>query len=219
MTSTTPARLRPAVATMIACLALSAVLGTGSYAAGVLTGKDVKNGSLTGKDLKTESVTGKHVKNLTGADLDEGSLTTVPNAEHALTADKFGTVEPQDILTAVGCAKSKVHGYARVRGNAGSMPNTFTESSTFVDTQFNCSGSPVIVRRVSVGHYRVKFPANPLTLALVQVRTDNDAGDQQICAAVQRVTADGPDQWSFDVQGTVCGSDGARDFDFTIALP
>jgi hypothetical protein len=63
-------------ALVVAVLALVASLGGGSYAAKLLTGKDIKNGSITGKDIKKKSLTGKLVKDksLTGADLKDGSV-------------------------------------------------------------------------------------------------------------------------------------------------
>ncbi len=63
-------------ALVVALLALVASLGGGSYAAQLLTGKDIKNGSITGKDIKKNSVKGKQVKDksLTGADLKDGSV-------------------------------------------------------------------------------------------------------------------------------------------------
>ncbi|MBJ7357002.1 hypothetical protein [Nocardioides sp.] len=78
----------------VAILALVAALGGGgSYAAKLLTGKDIRNGSIAGKDVKKSTLEGKHVKDrsLTGADLKDGSL---------LAADLApGTLE--DRMTAV----------------------------------------------------------------------------------------------------------------------
>lgn len=60
----------------VAMLALVASLGGASYAAKVITGKDIKNGSITAKDVKAKTLTGKQVKDksLTGADVKDGSL-------------------------------------------------------------------------------------------------------------------------------------------------
>jgi hypothetical protein len=51
-------------------------LGSGSYAAVTITGKNVKNSSLTGKDIKNSSLTGSDVKNssLGTSDVKNGSL-------------------------------------------------------------------------------------------------------------------------------------------------
>jgi hypothetical protein len=63
-------------ATWLAALALVASAGGAGYAAGLLTGEDIKNGSLTGKDVENGSLTGKDVENgsLTGKDVKNGSL-------------------------------------------------------------------------------------------------------------------------------------------------
>jgi hypothetical protein len=75
-------------ALVVALLALVASLGGGSYAAKLLTGKDIKDGSITGKDIKKNSLQGKQVKDksLTGKDVKDGSV---------LAADlAAGTLEP-----------------------------------------------------------------------------------------------------------------------------
>jgi hypothetical protein len=93
---------RPAPATVIALVALFVALGGTSYAALVITGKNIKNGSITGKDIKNSTLTGKKVKNrsLTGSDIKSGSITgkqiaesklgTVPSANNANNATQLG---------------------------------------------------------------------------------------------------------------------------------
>ena len=191
--------IRPTLATIVALLALVVALGSGSYAAGVLTGKDVRNGSLTGKDL------------------DERSLDTVPSTEHALSADTVGYVDADQILTTFGCQKGKVRGYARIKGNSGAMPNTFTPSPTYVDNVFNCSGSDVVVRRIATGHYRVKFLDNPAFVASAQIRTDVDADDWNVCSSIFKITV-GADSTAFDVITSTCGTGSLQDVDFTLVL-
>lgn len=68
---------RPAPANLISLLALFIALGGTSYAAVVLTGKNIKNGTITSKDIKSSTLTGKQIKNgsLTGLDLKTGSIT------------------------------------------------------------------------------------------------------------------------------------------------
>ena len=166
MNRTTLRKTRPALATIVAFLALFVALGSASYAAGILTGKEVKNGSLTGKDIKTDSVTGEDVRDLTGGDLDESSLGAVPEAAHATKADhatnadrakdaeKVGGVPAAQVLTIPGCQSGKVLGYARIKANAGTIPATYTSSATHVDSTNNCSGASVAVRRDAVGQYR-----------------------------------------------------------------
>ncbi|CAN5476245.1 hypothetical protein BH11ACT8_BH11ACT8_06260 [soil metagenome] len=63
-------------ALIVAILALVTALGGTSYAAKLITGKDIKNNSVAGKDIKNNSLTGKDIKNksLTAADLKKGTL-------------------------------------------------------------------------------------------------------------------------------------------------
>jgi hypothetical protein len=63
-------------ALVVAILALVASMGGASYAAKMITGKDIKNGSITGKDIKKGSLTAKQVKksSLTGTQLKDGSV-------------------------------------------------------------------------------------------------------------------------------------------------
>ena len=62
---------RPSPALVVAILALVMATGGTSFAAKLITGKDVKNSSLTGVDVKNSSLTGADVKNgsIAGADL------------------------------------------------------------------------------------------------------------------------------------------------------
>jgi len=61
-------------ALVVALLALVMSLGGTSYAAKLITGKDIKNGSVTNKDIKKSTITGKQVKNgsIKSADLASG---------------------------------------------------------------------------------------------------------------------------------------------------
>jgi hypothetical protein len=63
-------------ALVVAILALVASLGGGSYAAKLITGKDIKNNSISGKDIKRSTVKSRNVKNesLLGKDVKDGSL-------------------------------------------------------------------------------------------------------------------------------------------------
>lgn len=70
----------------VALLALVMSLGGASFAAKLITGKDIKNGSITGKDIKKKSLTGKLVKDksLTGADVKDGSVSAADLAAGTL---------------------------------------------------------------------------------------------------------------------------------------
>ena len=54
---------RVSYANVMATVAVFIALGGSSYAAVMVTGKNVKNGSLTGADVKNSSLTGGDVKN------------------------------------------------------------------------------------------------------------------------------------------------------------
>jgi hypothetical protein len=70
---------RPSVALVVAFVALFAALGGTGYAALKITGKDIVNKSLGGKELKPDTLTGDQVK--------ESALGSVPEAAHAANAD------------------------------------------------------------------------------------------------------------------------------------
>jgi hypothetical protein len=81
-------RLRPTPAMVVACIALSVALGGTSVAAINALPKN----SVGTKQLKNNAVTSPKIKNnaVTGADVNEGTLGTVPsaaNATHATSAD------------------------------------------------------------------------------------------------------------------------------------
>lgn len=91
-------RLRPRFnhATVIAYLALFVALGGVSYgvATGSIDSRELKNNTIRGKDVKDNGLTGKDVKTLTGADIDESSLGTVPSAGRADIASSLVVPEP-----------------------------------------------------------------------------------------------------------------------------
>jgi hypothetical protein len=75
---------RPSPTTAIALVALFVALGGTSYAALVVTGRNVRNGSLTGADVRTNSLTGVDVRGIHGADVALNSLTSADVAESKL---------------------------------------------------------------------------------------------------------------------------------------
>jgi hypothetical protein len=110
---------RPAPATIISLVALFVALGGTSYAAVVITGKNIKNGSITGKDVKNSTLTGKKVKNrsLTGGDIKSGSLTGKQIAE-----SKLGPVASATNATQLGgkpaSAYAPAERWALIQGTA-----------------------------------------------------------------------------------------------------
>lgn len=69
-------RTRLTFANVVSVIALFVALGGSSYAAIMVTGKNVRNSSLTGKDVRNSSLTGVDVKNgsLLTADFGPGQL-------------------------------------------------------------------------------------------------------------------------------------------------
>lgn len=218
MNRTTHTR-RPSVTTVIAFVALFLAIGSTSHAAGLLTGKQVKNESITGKDVK--NLTGKDVKNdkLSGLDIDETTLEDVPYALKADDANKVSGLAAPDLMKTFGCETGKVLGFARIKANSGAMPDAYTSSPTYIDSVENCYPSLIIARRLAVGRYLVKFPSNPAALAFAQVRFDNESADADVCAAVRKVVAAGTDKGAFAVELRQCGTPIYRDADFTLLLP
>lgn len=97
-------RLRPRFdhATIVAYLALFVALGGVAYgvATGSIDSRELKNNTIRGKDVRDNGLTGKDVKALTGADIDESSLGTVPTATHADTATSAGRADIASSLVA-----------------------------------------------------------------------------------------------------------------------
>jgi len=92
-------RARLSYANVIATVALFVALGGGAYAAARIDSGDVENNSLKSADLKNQkAVKGKDVKDdqLTGDDIDESSLGTVPNASKVDTLVSVANVNTVD---------------------------------------------------------------------------------------------------------------------------
>lgn len=109
-------RRRPAPATLIALLALFVAIGGTSYAAFVVTGRNVKDGSLTSADIQDGTLRSRDVKNgilsgddvqpdsLTGAQIQESTLGEVPRAASVTTGNRaFATrIGQVDFPTSAG---------------------------------------------------------------------------------------------------------------------
>ena len=204
---------RPSLATIAAVLALVVALGSTSHAAGLLTGKQIKN----------ESVTGKDVKRLTGADLDEASLGSVPEAEHAMsaehaaTAETVGDLHPQQLLTNDGCQPGTVRGSALVLAEDGTIPTTYSQSPQHLTSAHNCTGAAVQVRRVNTGQHIVKFLGNTAQLGTVQVRVKPASAPS--CSELVRLSdGNGFDSNTFKVRTFNCATTAATDVDFSLVL-
>lgn len=94
---------RPGPGTILGTAAVVLAAAGSATAAGLITGKDIKNNSVTGADIRTSSLTGSDVRNssLTGADL------------------RNGTVGPADLSTAAKAALTGPKGDPGAKGDKG----------------------------------------------------------------------------------------------------
>ncbi len=61
------------------------------------------------------------------------------------------------------CRPGAILGIASVTDRAihsGQFPSTFSGAAALFDNRFNCTGQPVLVRRVDTGVYEVRFAGN-----------------------------------------------------------
>jgi hypothetical protein len=105
---------RPSPALLVAVLALLIALGGTVYAARRINGRSIVARSIPGNRLRPRSVAANRLRPgvlgrqfrgpLTGADIDEGSLGTVPSAVHAQSADT--AVSARDADTALNAVNA-----------------------------------------------------------------------------------------------------------------
>ena len=88
-------RARISSAHVIALAALFVALGGSAFAAATVGTSDIKDGAVTRDKLHDNAVNGSKVaeNSLAGRDIDEKTLGQVPNAGHALTADRATVAE------------------------------------------------------------------------------------------------------------------------------
>jgi len=122
---------RPSPAFLVSVLALLLALGGTVYAAKKINGRSIVVKSIPGNRLKPHSIGANRLKPgvlgkqftgpLTGADIDEGSLGTVPSAVHAQSADTaLSAIDSETALNAVNAVDAQtVNGFG-----AGCGPGT-----------------------------------------------------------------------------------------------
>ena len=144
---------RPTPALVVAIVALFAALGGTSYAAAKITGKMIENSTITGTDVKNRSLGPSDVKpeSLTGGQINEAALGTVPHAANAdsavnaqtaakaADADKIGGLAPTDLML------SKPRAYEANISAANNFP-TGTVRGTVTDLP---AGTYVVTARLS----------------------------------------------------------------------
>jgi hypothetical protein len=107
---------------VIACVALFVALGGSVYAAGKLSGNQIKTNSIPGNRVKKKSLTGKQIKpgSLTGTQIKAGSLTGAKIKAGSLTSTQIN----QGTLTAVTASKITSILYATTTVQLGGAPGT-----------------------------------------------------------------------------------------------
>ena len=130
--------LRPSPALVVAILALVMATGGTSFAAKLITGKDVKNSSLTGVDVKNSSLTGADVKNgsIAGADLKKDLIRPKAIARKRVVATSGADVNaarsaaPEVVLYKKGGLTVYAKCFTDITG-------PFTYAATYVKTSVN----------------------------------------------------------------------------------
>lgn len=114
---------RPSPALVLSLLALMLALGGTVYAANRINGRTIRPRSIPGNRLRMRSVPANRLRPgvlgrqitgpLTGADIDEGSLGTVPSAVHAQSADTArSAIDAETALNAVNAVDAQtVNGF------------------------------------------------------------------------------------------------------------
>jgi hypothetical protein len=162
---------RPSPAMVVALLALFVALGGSGYAAIRVNGKNIKSRSIAAKKVKRNTLTGKEIR--------ESKLGTVPKAKNATTvggksasaflaaggtatdSSKFGGLAPSSYVRRECTVNSgQIKGFAAVDAAPG-FSATFTQVSGY-----NCADQTVEARRLSMGRYEVRFNGSPVTRAV-----------------------------------------------------
>lgn len=162
---------------------------SGDIINGEVMRRDIGRNAVNSKKIRDESITSADIgplavgsselqqNSVSGGQVRDGSLSGADIANNSIT--------PADVnFDANGCETGLVHSWARVKGSPG-MPTTFTSSSTHRDTAYNCSGGSVLVKRLGIGNYLVRFTNDPAVLA--QVTADLADGDDNNYVNVHKV--------------------------------
>jgi hypothetical protein len=119
---------------VVACLALFVAMGGSVYAAGKISGSQIKTNSLPGNRVKAKTLTAKQVKpgSLTGAQIKAGSLTGTQIQAGSLTGTQIqpgsltGTQINASTLSGVTASKLASIQYASATGPIGPAGATGT---------------------------------------------------------------------------------------------
>ena len=148
---------------------------TNAPAGGDLTGNypdpTIAPGAVTGADVAPDT--------LTGSNIDESTLGTVPfaglafNAISASDSSKLGGVAAAGYQRS--CQQGAVAGTVYVKASP-TFPSTYTGSAADIGSTFNCTGGLVAVKRLSTGVYDVDFAGLGNTAHVVATGLETVAG-------------------------------------------
>jgi hypothetical protein len=193
---------RPSPAAIISLIALVLAFGGTVYAAKRINGRTIITRSLPGNRLKPRSVPGNRLRPrsvpanrlspgvlgrqirgpITGADIDEGSLGTVPSAVHAQTADRAGSaVDAETALNAVNAVDAQtVNGHG-----AGCGVGT----QAFAGACWESSPSPAVAAPAAAAECAARGGTLPEALQLAAF------------ANLPGVSLDPDDEWTNEIAG------------------
>jgi hypothetical protein len=112
--------------------------GKRKFTEGTLTGEDIRGSALPGRKAVNGSIFTEDIADntLTGADVNEGTLGTVPKAETAANADKLDGKDSADFLPGTGTAVNST----KLNGQGASAYGTGVYTAT--ESVSSCSVSP-----------------------------------------------------------------------------
>ncbi len=156
-------------ANVIALLALFISLSGGVYAASKINGAKIKKTSIAGDRLKPDT--------LTGTQVDESSLGTVPTAQSANSATTAESAKTADSAKTAETAATA----ASAQTLAGSAPGAFVSSSDVRRLRWDLtssSGTPVTEPVLELGPLRVAGTCSPGSINMtVSTTAQNGAFD------------------------------------------
>jgi hypothetical protein len=162
------AKLRPSPAMVVASLALAVALGGTAFAgpvARLISGSTIKPRSLPGNRLKNDTLTGKQIK--------ESSLGTVPNATSATNATHAGTADSATNATNAANATNATHAgtadsatnatNAATAGNANAVGGITVRKVFYAPT----TATPTPTTVLSLGGLTLNASCNGGTIAIL----------------------------------------------------
>jgi hypothetical protein len=157
-------------ANVVACIALFVALGGSAVAAkSAIDGSQIRKGSLPADRLKKGSITAAEVKadSLTGAQIHEETLSTVPSAAHAGTADSAKTA---DSATSAGHADESAHAEEATHASDSTHANDADTLAGLGPGAF----APTSEIRTGVGNSQAVPATTILSLPEVGVKVETD---------------------------------------------